>query len=91
MFNVGASRGYVGASQGEYIPGSALIDLSFPEKSFSGFPPIPKLFQFQVFFASFIQIFLPRGNFPENSHNRNKYAIHAYTHSPVTGSGPSVV
>ena len=23
--------------------------------------------------------------------NQNKYAIHAYTHGPVTGSGPSVV
>ena len=23
--------------------------------------------------------------------NRNKYAIYAYTHGPVTGSGPSVV
>ena len=23
--------------------------------------------------------------------NTNKYAIHAYTHGPVTGSGPSVV
>ena len=22
---------------------------------------------------------------------KNKYAIHAYTHGPVTGSGPSVV
>ena len=46
MFNVGASRGYGGTSQGEYIPGSALIKLSFPEKSFSGFPQIPKLFPF---------------------------------------------
>ena len=28
-----------------------------------------------------------------NIHNtkQNKYAIHAYTHGPVTGSGPSVV
>ena len=23
-------------------------------------------------------------------YSRNKYAIHAYTHGPVTGSGPSV-
>ena len=23
-------------------------------------------------------------------HHKNKYAIHAYTHGPVTGSGPSV-
>ena len=44
MFNVGASRG-------EYIPGSALIELSFPEKSFLGFPQIPKLFPFQGFFG----------------------------------------
>ena len=44
MFNVGASRG-------EYIPGSALIELSIPEKSFSGFPQIPKSFPSQVFFG----------------------------------------
>ena len=50
MFNVGASRGCEGASRGEYITGSALIELSFPEKSFVGFPQIPKLFPFQGFF-----------------------------------------
>ena len=47
MFNVGASRSYVGASWGEYIPGSALIELSFSEKSFSAFSQIPKSLPFQ--------------------------------------------
>ena len=50
MFNGGASWSYVWASRGEYITGSALIELSFPEKSFVGFPQIPKLFPFQGFF-----------------------------------------
>ena len=27
----------------------------------------------------------------KNISKENKYAIHAYTHGPVTGSGPSVV
>ena len=53
MFNVGASREYEGASRGEYIPGSALIKLSFLEKSFSGFPQISKLFPLQGFFGYF--------------------------------------
>ena len=26
-----------------------------------------------------------------DNENKNKYAIHAYTHGPVTGSGPSAV
>ena len=43
MFNVGASCGYGGASWGEYIPCSALIKLSFPEKSFWGFPSNSKI------------------------------------------------
>ena len=46
MFNVGSSQDYGGASRGEYIPGSALMELSFPEKSFLGFPKIPKIFPF---------------------------------------------
>ena len=50
MFNVGASLGYSFKYKSEYIPGSAFIELSFPEKGFSGFSQIPKLFPFQGFF-----------------------------------------
>ena len=31
-----------------------------------------------------------KGGWLGKGHKVNKYAIHAYTHGPVTGSGPSV-
>ena len=46
MFIVGESRGYSLKKESKYIPGSVIIKLALPEKSFSGFPQIPKLFPF---------------------------------------------
>ena len=38
-----------------------------------------------------LQIFNPKSKQKNAFIEENKYAIHAYTHGPVTGSGPSVV